>query len=78
MMPRRVPQPQQEREGISSTIHTIYLLREQAYERKLKEVSKKRNVEVLAIPSNTRGRPPILLEIDAKFHSLKLYEVEEE
>lgn len=41
-------------------------------------MSKKRNVEVLAIPSNTRGRPPILLEIDAKIHSLKAYEVEEE
>ena len=38
----------------------------QAYERTLKEVTKKRNVEaqVLAIPSDTRGRPPILLELD--------------
>lgn len=44
----------------------------QAYERKLKEVTKKRNVEaqVLAIPSDTRGRPPILLELDAKLISL--------
>lgn len=44
----------------------------QAYERKLKEVTKKRNVEaqVLAIPSDTGGRPPILLELDAKLISL--------
>ena len=44
----------------------------QAYKRKLKEVTKKRNVEaqVLAIPSDTRGRPPILLELDAKLISL--------
>ena len=44
----------------------------QAYERKLKEVTKKRNVEaqVLAIPSDTRGRPPILLELDTKLISL--------
>lgn len=45
----------------------------QACERKLKEVRKKRNVEaqVLAIPSDTLGRPPsILLELDAKLISL--------
>ena len=32
---------------------------------KVKELRKKRNVEaqVLAIPSDTRGRPPILLEL---------------
>ena len=35
-------------------------------------MTKKRNVEaqVLAISSDTRGRPPILLELDAKFISL--------
>ena len=44
----------------------------QAYEKKLTEVRKKRNAEaqVLAIPSDTRGRRPILLELDAKLISL--------
>ena len=47
----------------------------QAYERKLKEVRKKRNVEaqVLAIPSDTRGRQPILNE-ELAYLTLKLLE----
>lgn len=44
----------------------------QAYEKKLKEERKKGNTEaqVLAIPHDTRGRPPILLELDSKLISL--------
>ena len=44
----------------------------QAYEKRLREEKKKGNIgaTITAIPSDTRGRPPILRDLDSKLISL--------
>ena len=51
-----------------STVRTF----KQAYEKRLKEERRKGNTEahIVAIPHDTRGRPPSLLELDSKLISL--------
>ena len=51
-----------------STVRTL----RQAYEKRLREEKKKGNIDatITAIPSDTRGRPPILRDLDSKLISL--------
>ena len=51
-----------------STVRTF----KQAYEERLREEKKKGNIgaTITAIPSDTRGRPPILRDLDSKLISL--------